>query len=332
MRTMSAVTSPEDLQEQPAVRAWLRLHPERAAVSALDLLKGHWPTIGSPTRRMVCRLWMASGQSIIAKLCKHAKARIEHTVYQDVLPHLERFGNRALRYYGTVEEVEGELDWIFVDYADGAPFSLEDEHHRLLVSRWLAAVHAATEGESFIASQLPDAGSGRYLRYLQGTQMRIDEGFDNPALGSAHWGVLGRVRSYCSAIEAEWQGIETFCAGFPQTLVHGDLVAKNMCVGSGLSGNPLLVYDWSTAGWGVPSADLTTVDVPAFLAVADSPWGYQGIAAVEKLATLGLVFRYIAAIHWELVQLEFPWVDKPIANLSSYLAGIQDAMARFKRL
>lgn len=314
------------------VRAWLRLQPERTDVRALNLLKGNWPVIGSPPRRMVCWLSLASGQRVVAKLCKHEKALIEQSVYLQVLPRMERFGNRALRFIGRVTEIKGTLDWIFIEYAEGTPFSHDLDQHRRLLSQWLAALHATTAEETIIAAQVPDGGSRRYLNHLQRIQQSITDGFDNPALDAEHWAILDRVRLRCSALEAEWYRIETFCAGFPQTLVHGDLVDKNMCIAQDSVTNPLLVFDWSTAGWGVPAADLASVDVPTYHAATKKMWHNQDLATVTKLAALGQVFRYIAAIYWELARLRFPWVDKPIANLNSCFSSLENARTGFFEL
>ena len=42
----------------------------------------------------------------------------------------------------------------------------------------------------------------------------------------------------------------------PRTFIHGDFAPKNMRVRAGPGGSTLLCFDWGSAGWGVPAADL----------------------------------------------------------------------------
>src|SRR5207247_194188 len=73
--------------------------------------------------------------------------------------------------------------------------------------------------------------------------------------------------SQLNLLEARWSQVESFCDRMPGTLVHGDFVGKNMNIRTSTDGLALMVFDWETAGWGTPAADVAKVDLDAYWAV-----------------------------------------------------------------
>src|SRR5206468_4098110 len=119
-------------------------------------------------------------------------------------------------------------------------------------------------------------------------------------------------------LEARWDRLETQCDDVPSTLVHGDFRPKNAYVRAGEDGIRLFPIDWEMAGWGVPAADLTRVDLAAYQSVASEFWPELDSAAVHRLAGVGQVFRYLAGIAWECSTLVYPSAEvlcRPLASL-----------------
>jgi len=88
------------------------------------------------------------------------------------------------------------------------------------------------------------------------------------------------------------------CAGVPSTLVHGDFRPKNAYLRDDGAGMCLFPIDWEMAGWGVPAADLTRVDLRAYWAVVRERWPDVDLGTVERLALFGQIFRLLAGIGW----------------------------------
>ena len=101
---MSERTPPEVLtegvREHPAVQAWLQIQSDSWEPGSLEMLQ---------QRRYstVYRLnhVKQAGARVIAKRCRVSTARIEHTIYEELLPLT---GMPALHCYGMLEEQEGE--------------------------------------------------------------------------------------------------------------------------------------------------------------------------------------------------------------------------------
>ena len=95
----------------------------------------------------------------------------------------------------------------------------------------------------------------------------------------------------------------------PATLVHGDLQRKNTYLRRSPDGPQLFAVDWETAGWGVPAADLTRIDLPTYWSVVRPAWRDVELEDVQRLAAVGRVFLQLAAIHWVSPELAY---DSPL--------------------
>src|SRR3990172_6727851 len=80
--------------------------------------------------------------------------------------------------------------------------------------------------------------------------------------------------------------------------------------------------DWETAGWGVPAADLAPcsgvppapqMDMTLYGSMVRECWPSLDTQAIQRLATVGRLFRRLAAIHWASVSLAYEYVEDPIA-------------------
>jgi Phosphotransferase enzyme family len=314
-----------DLPEHPAVKAWGRLRPEAALPRGAELLRGFRK---KAWKRTIYRLEGAgpAGSAVVAKRCPTPQARVERTFYEEILPHLPA---PSLRYYGFVEEPGAGLCWLFLEEAGGGPYSPLLGEHRALAGRWLGLLHTAAECVS-PAPRLPDRGPGHYLEHLRSARATILGHLAQGGLPAGDVRVLQSIASRCDALESRWGRVERLCDGVPRALVHGDFKAKNLRARTGQAGTALLVFDWETAGWGPPAADLgssASPDLTAYQSVVGTHWPGLGAQDLQRLAHVGKVFRNLAAIDWAARGLPEGPTGEAMIKLRIYEARQADLLA-----
>ena len=146
-------------QEHPAVQAWKRGYSKRAEPSRVQLLR-------EGTKSCIYRLEGVGpgGTSVIGKRCREGEARIEQTIYQEVLPYLPI---SSLIFYGVIDEPGTEFRWLFLEDAGGEEFAYSIEKHRRLAAHWLGQMHVSAARLGAV-SCLPDRGPQHYLVSLSG--------------------------------------------------------------------------------------------------------------------------------------------------------------------
>src|SRR5262245_45162271 len=234
-----------DVTGHPAVRAWARLRPGAPArvVRLQNKAKGG-----------VYRLEGAGpgGSAIIAKHSSPERIHRERAVYEQVLPALPVL---TVRCHGFVEDPDGQGCWLFLEDAGGEEYSPSSALDRALAGRWLGLLPAS--GTRLAAgSRQPDLGPHHYLDHLHSAHATLLLHLTNPALTGGDVGVLREVVRQCEVIAAHWGDVQRVCAGLPRTFVHGDFAPKNVRVRVGTGVLTLVPFDWGSAGWGVPAADL----------------------------------------------------------------------------
>jgi aminoglycoside phosphotransferase (APT) family kinase protein len=293
-----------DLEQHPALRAWRELRTGSVTVARVEPVR-----IKRNTHANVYRLagvWPA-GPAVIAKRGLRDRAQAERTAYEEFLPDVPV---RTLRYYGCVEEADSPHCWLFLEDAAGEEYSAEAEAHRRLAGRWLGLVQAAF-GPAAAAARLPDRGPGHYGQLLRALRIRPRERLARCVPSAEQLVSLERLAARCEALERYWDRVEHVCAGMPRVPIHGDFSYKNLRVRAGPGGPTLLVYDWETAGWGVPAVDLAQSPLPAphFAAQPDlatyweavrDHWPRTDLGTIKQWANLGTLFRCIAAITWDI--------------------------------
>src|SRR2546428_8099455 len=145
------------------------------------------------------------------------------------------------------------------------------------------------------AARLPDRGARHYLEHLRTARETICGNVTNPAMNTDDGHVLEAIVSQLNLLEARWSQVESFCDRMPGTLVHGDFVGKNMNIRTSPDGLALMVFDWETAGWGTPAADVTKVDLDAYGAVARERCGHLDCHGIQRLQEAGRSLRAPAA-------------------------------------
>src|SRR5437667_4764104 len=200
---MSKQTIPEVLtegvQEHQAVQAWLQIQSGSWEPGSLEVLQ---------QRRYstVYRLKQVKQEAarVIAKRCRVATARIEQTIYEQLLP-LTRMP--ALCCYGLLEESDGEFCWLFLEDAAGARYSPQLPHNRGLAGRWLAETQLTALAHD-LKSCLPGRGLDHYLGLLRGCRAVLLRHLGGSALSVEDATVFRNIAAHLDALESLWDELE----------------------------------------------------------------------------------------------------------------------------
>src|SRR6185312_5325931 len=189
-----------------------------------------------------------------------------------------------------------------------------------------------------LAPFLPARGPGHYLEHLRAARGTILDSLDNPALGADDRSMLRELLSACELIESGWSGIETICGNLPRTLVHGDLVAKNLRLRCEDACSAIVAFDWETSGFGVPAVDVyqlavdaTREDLSCYRSMLSEYVGGVDDDVLQALLFLGNGFRLLAAADWASTYLPHPWPEKGVLTLRLYEQPLRTWAAALER-
>ncbi len=310
----------EGLDAHPALLAWEGFQSVQETPARIEVLRQHGVT---GVYRLV---GVGPAGNVIAKRTPAAKAQVERTVYEGVLPHA---AVTSPRYYGARPVDDGAAAfWMFLEDVGADRYSDQSAAHMTLTARWIAQLHGAVTGVA-AARTLPDGGPGRYQAHLAGAREKIERRLPGPDLTNDDVAMLEGVVDRLNRVDAHWSHIESCCVGLPPTVVHGDFRPKNVYLRTNGCGVACYPIDWETAGWGVPAADLTRVDLHAYWSVAREWCEGVTFEDVRRLAWLGQVFRTLAAIDWETASLRFEtrrMISRPLAGLAVLTPRLTDAV------
>ena len=333
---MSKQTIPEILtegvREHQAVQAWLQIQSGPWEPGSLEVLQ---------QRRYstVYRLKQVKqeGARVIAKRCRIAKARIEQTIYQELMPLTKM---PALCCYGLLEEPDGEFCWLFLEDAAGVRYSPHLPHNRALAGRWLAEIQLAAMSAG-LRSCLPDRELDHYLRLLRACRATLLAQLSCGAFSAEDAALLRNIAAHLDALESRWGEVEKICEVMPRTLVHGDFVTKNLRIRAAAASPALLVFDWEFAGWGVPATDLAqfidrvaSPDLSLYCSILNGEQAHLDLRDIQAVAACGNLLRMIDQISWATAGQEFVFpaqLVKTISLLRSYESSILGALRAFER-
>jgi len=156
-------------------------------------------------------------------------------------------------------------------------------------------------------------------------------------LNSDDIAILWNILAQYELLESRWSEVEKLCDNIPQTLVHGDFVAKNMYVRTSEDGIDVLPFDWEMAGWGLPAADLAqsppsskrfsaNPDIAVYGTMVRNFWPDVEIQTLRRLAKFGTLCRLLAAIEWTAQSLAYEWVQRPISYMSVYQSRLAETI------
>jgi ATP-binding cassette subfamily B protein len=323
-----------NLRSHPAVRAWCRLHPHEEP-------QGIAPLRVRRKKNQVYRLdgVGGAGGGVIAKRCRKPDARVERTVYEEILP---RLGISSLGYHGSLEEPESDYCWLFPEVAVGADYSNLLAEHRAHAGRWLGLVHtAAVRAVGGSEGALPHAGPARFLDQLRAVRELITRHVSNPVLTSEDMAFLEGLDARLQDLAANWDRLEaTYVGGgVPPTLVHGDFNGKNMRLRNADGHGGIVVFDWEDAGWGIPAVDLAQValpsssvsanpDIPTYWETVREHWPETSVEGLRRLADCGTVFRTLSTLYWDAQSLPSDWAHGYVGGMQLYAAEMDHALDR----
>jgi hypothetical protein len=324
---LACETPLSNLLEHPAVRAWCTLKLRRPAPTGLVTLK-------TSSKSGVYRLEGAgpADSAVIAKRCPQTTAVVERIIYEEVLPFVPL---PTLRYFGFVEEQDSDFCWLFLEDAGSEQYSPDLEEHCQLSGRWLGVLHASAARVA-AAARLPGRGPGHYLEHLQSARFTLREILHHPRLDANGLAILESLISHFDFLESHWSLIERFCAGIPQTLVHGDIAVKNVRIRTRAHGIDLFPFDWETAGWGVPAIDLfrrirhsVCPDLSVYESIVQRTWGRLADQDIQQLAKFGSLFRLLAAVSWASSEFVYQWwlKQKLMPTMRYYATAMGDHLS-----
>jgi energy-coupling factor transporter ATP-binding protein EcfA2 len=318
-RRRKRVPVPCDPVHHPSVGAWRTIAPPRSPVDRVDRLR-------AKEKVEIYRLVLGNGAtSVIAKRRRSDALLVERTIYESILPRLPY---PALRYLGYVRDEDDRFAWLFIEDAGDDPCSLAQ--HGRLAARWLGTLHGAA-AELDLEPSLPELGTNHYLEHLRAARTTILDNFDNPALRADDRGTLRALVSTCELIEAGWNGVEAICDRFPRTLVHGDLVARNLRLRRDVDRPAIVAFDWECSGWGVPAVDVhllalgtTREALPAYCSTISEYARAPDEDQIRLLSLVGSGFWLLASVHWATMHLPHPRPEKGMATLCVYEQPLRD--------
>jgi aminoglycoside phosphotransferase (APT) family kinase protein len=282
---------------------------------------------------------------VIAKVCERTTAEVECAVYEELLPRLP---SPSPRFYGKLPDEDRLNCWLFLDDASGRRYSPGNPVHRRLAAEWLAMVQLHSP-EILQGADLPDRGARHYLIHLLAGHEVIARQLRRLRAEPDAAYVLEDLLWKLDLLEVDWDELATLCDTLPQTLVHGDLVPKNLRVMGNGGGAWLAIFDWEMAGFGVQAPDLAQLVGPEravpgngkrskhFYRFSANPSldTYRSLLAgteaeldaetVKRAAAVGNVFRCLAAIDWACVQATATFC--PIEELRIYSEWLGSAMS-----
>jgi hypothetical protein len=307
-------------------------HAHPAAVAWRLLSRGHPPRQirilkeRSKGLRKSAVYWLAEagpeGEHIVAKLAQRAVALREAHVYETLLAPL---GTPAPRLHGSVEHDE-RFTWLFLDDVGGRPYEPLTDAHRRLAGGWLARLHVRAAER--VLTGLPDRGLEQFLMALRTGARATESVADHPDLSTDERTGLRRARRALDVTEARWPEIQALAAPLPVTLVHGDLVRKNVRVAGAPGESTLLAFDWERSGRGTAALDLAQLEGSRRFSANPCLDAYRAelrnngldipLEDVRRAAMVGTILRCLDGVEWAASGLSPRWVHNPTADLTVY--------------
>jgi hypothetical protein len=309
-----------DLDCHPAVQAWARNTSLSERPTQVEVLK-------ESRKTAVYRMeGVGPDGAVIAKRCEAPAAKLETILYREVFPRLSA---TTPVFYGSEEIPGGEYWWVFLEDGGNEAKTSWRGCEKTLAVQWLAALH--TSSYLLDLEFLPDAGPASYLDlHLREGRKQILDNLGNPAFSHAERDFLRKIVADMEAVACRWDEVERFSSGMPKTLVHGDFVSKNIRIKDRAGEKVLLVFDWETAGHGVPAADLALCpDTRAYLRLVNQTWPQTSEEDIRRLVLQGRLFRVLASICWQSYSLASKWAVLEMKTMGYFQAELTELMRVF---
>ena len=300
-----------DGSDHPAAVAWTQFSSGQRLSTNVEVLKETRNEVNHLIHG-VYRLKFENGtntDSVVAKRSTIEKARKEWMVYKKILSQISV---RSPDCFGIQEADDDQHAWLFLEDAGSGAFQSKNEDHQMLKGRWLGSFHVGASqlsGSIDLINRGPADRRDCMTLVMDKIRVCLEKSDHSPVYDQSFRDVL----AIGSQILSSWAEIEDTCQELPWTVLHGDLVPKNMAVQTKGSELVLMVFDWQTASWAPPSADLapgywnnTGVKfLRSYLSTVAESWPSVDINTIRRLARVGSLFRMIDAIEWDL-----SWLDQ----------------------
>lgn len=295
--------------EHPALAAWRHLRPLSPDPGRIELLGGE------RRHSVVYRLSGAGpgGTNVVAKRSDRSTVETERLVYEKALPAL---GLPHPAWLGL--RPDGASCWMFTGDAGDGVCPVDSEG----AAGWLAAMHVRARRISRDLP-LPSRTPESCFAVLEETCALITAHIDNPSLSEADRALLRKIVALMEIFNSRRTESSEICAAFPPTLVHGDYVSKNLRRAPGGSGS-VLPLDWEHAGFGTRAPDLERINLRAYAAALDSLGEGTAFDALERLAVVGRLFRYVTFVKWAGQALKETWTAKMMRD---FMPAYHDMLA-----
>jgi Phosphotransferase enzyme family len=312
----------DGLGEHPALAAWRAVDPGARRPKVIEILK--------PEKRK-CAVFRihgvgANGRPVVAKrrpASDGGDGDVELRLYTELLPTLSI---PCLELYGSVSDED--YSWLFLEDAGEVWYDPGLPEHRALAVEWFAALHAGTTTH---LEWFPATGTAYFRDQVQLARDGVIASLVHPGLSASDVDVLRAVLVSLAVVEERWDDIEAICAGMPETLVHGDFVKKNVRVRETRAGAEMLAFDWETAGWATPAADLALLpgdgaESRAYHRRVVARWPGLSRADVDRLRRVGTVLRLVHSVYWEARSFRHAWIERAMRNMASYDLYLAEAL------
>lgn len=260
------------------------------------------------------------GIRVVAKELLARAAKLEKTVYEEILPRLSVSGPELI---GMVESVDPGRVWLFLEEVDGPAFDKRDAAHVAIASRWLARLHSETlNGDEGL---LPERHPAHYEALAKRTRSELGEVSENRELTSTQTELLGRLAGHVGRLLASFDSVADVYTALPRVVVHGDFKWRNMAFSSTVGLQDLYVFDWSEAHVGPTAIDTWWVDGGYTIGMREAGVKLDSRQTVDS-RRLSTILRTLSSVAWEIPSLRFEWVAKPMSRMSRYEGQLSSAL------
>jgi Ser/Thr protein kinase RdoA (MazF antagonist) len=256
---------------------------------------------------------------VVAKRAREATVDNERRI----LELLRSAPVRTLRPYGVACASKPGTKWLVMEYAAGEPFDRRSARHRWLAGQWLARLHLWSEDVGPLP--LPDRGASYHRAVVEEALVTLDAAETALRGGSADLEPLRGLRAVAQSLLERWDEMKQTLSAVPPVLVHSGFAGKNVVIWDHVEEPAVLAFDWEQGGWGSGAADLSMVDVDAYLETRGRPPDLAP-ATIRRLALIGRVLWCLAPVPGERPNLLGPWPERALRKLPAYLSWSGEAL------
>lgn len=256
---------------------------------------------------------------LIVKVCELTTGRVEAMIYQEILSRLPVVSPTLYAFY---EDDQGA--WLVMEDVGGRPFDSSSPSDRAVAARWLAELHRVTS--PLVGSvPLPSRGVAYYRAVLNDAIRTIDATCRLATWPGEHRSSLDSLMRGLEVLESHWPEVEDEISGFPTTLVHAGLAGKNVHVRRTGSHEEVLAFDWEAGGWGIPVADLSTVDLNVYVGHAGRDVQVS-LTDQPRWMAISSALWHVAPIPGELATLSKAYIHRLVQKFAYYQQHLSRAL------